>query len=355
MTTPSVFSSRGAEIAVRAGLLLLLVGACFLVIEPFIGIIAWAVIMAVAMDPAFAWLRARIGGHRRTAAALMTLGLLLVLIGPAIVLSETLVSGAQTLAARLQDGSLSIPPPPESVRGWPIVGERLTDAWSLAATNLDATLDQYKESLAMAGRWLVGHVAGLGLGILEFFAAVIVAGVLLATDDTSGAVGRRLARRLAGANGERYAGLAVATTRSVANGVLGVALLQAVLTGLGLLAVGIPGAGLWAMIVLVLCTAQLGPAIVLIPAAIYVFANNGTLPAVLFTAWCAFVMVIDNFLKPLLLGRGVDVPLVVVVVGAIGGLLTMGVVGLFVGAIVLVLGYSVLDVWLDQGSATDAP
>jgi predicted PurR-regulated permease PerM len=351
----SVLSGRGAEIAVRAGLLLLLVVACYVVVRPFIGIIGWAMIMAVAMYPTYDRLRVALGGHRRTAAVLMTLGLLLVLIWPSIILSETLVSGAQMVAKRLLDGSLTIPLPPESVKSWPLVGARVASAWTTAATNLDATFAQYRESLATIGHWLVTRVAGLGLGILQFIAAVIVAGVLLATAEASGNTGRRIAYRIAGDTGERFVALAVATTRSVARGVLGVALIQAVLAGLGFLAVGIPGAGLWAMLALLCCIVQIGPGVVLIPAVIYVFTTHETLTAVLFAAWSLFVTLIDNFLKPILLGRGVDVPLVVVVLGAIGGLISMGVIGLFVGAIVLVLGYSVLVVWLAHGAETSAP
>jgi len=350
----SAFSGRGAEVAVRGGLLLLLVAACYVVIKPFIGIIGWAIIMAVAMDPTFERLSAALGGHRRSAAALLTIALLLVLIGPSIVLSETLVSGAQMVAKRLQDGSLAIPLPPASVKTWPVIGERVANAWTLAATNLDATLAQYRESLAATGHWLVTRVAGLGLGIVQFVVAVIVAGVLLATAEASGNLSQRVAHRIGGETGKRFVALAIATTRSVARGVLGVALIQAVLAGLGFLAVGIPGAGLWAMVALLCCIVQIGPAPVVIPAVIYVFVSDETLTAVLFAAWSLFVLLIDNFLKPMLLGRGVDVPLVVVVLGAIGGLLSMGVIGLFVGAIVLVLGYSVLVVWLGHGEAASA-
>jgi predicted PurR-regulated permease PerM len=177
--------------------------------------------------------------------------------------------------------------------------------------------------------------------------------VLLAKAESLGALGRRLARRIAGNNGERFVTLAVATTRSVARGVLGVALIQAILAGIGFLAVGIPGAGLWAMIALLTCIVQIGPGPVVIPAAIYIFASADTTTAVLFAAWSVFVMLIDNFLKPILLGRGVDVPLIVVVLGAIGGLLTMGIIGLFIGAIVLVLGYTVLLIWLNETEPAD--
>jgi predicted PurR-regulated permease PerM len=348
----SVLTGRGPEVAIRIGLLVLLAAACLLVVQPFLTVIGWSIIMTMALHPTYDHLAKLLGHHRNTAATLVTLILLGALIAPVLALSETLVSGAQSLAKALQNGTLAIPPPPESVQHWPLIGERLAAVWSAAVTNLTATLAPYRNNLADIGRWLLGNVAGLGLGIAQFIAAVIVTGVLLARGEAHGVLGRRIGLRIAGANGERFIALVVATTRSVARGVLGVALIQAVLAGIGLLVVGVPGAGLWAMVALLTCIVQIGPAPVVIPAAIYVSFTADTTTTVLFAIWCLFVMLIDNFLKPILLGRGVDVPLIVVVLGAIGGLLTMGIIGLFIGAIVLVLGYTVLLIWLD-GSATE--
>jgi predicted PurR-regulated permease PerM len=341
--------------AVRIALLALLAGVCVLVVEPFLTIIGWSIIMTMTLHPTYDRLCAILGHHRRSTAVLITVLLLVVLMVPVLALSETLVSGAQMVAKSLQNGGLAIPPPPESVQHWPLVGERLAHLWHAATTNLEATLAPYRSDLAGVGRWILGTVAGLGIGIAQFLAAVVVTGVLLARSEALSALGQRIAHRLAGTNGARFVTLAVATTRSIARGVLGVALIQAVLAGIGFLAVGLPGAGLWAMVTLLACTVQIGPAPVLIPAAIYVFATADTSVAALFAGWAVFVGLIDNFLRPILLGRGVDVPLVVVVLGAIGGLLTMGIIGLFIGAIVLVLGYTVLLLWLnDDGGPTQS-
>ncbi len=356
MFEQTTLTGRGAELAIRIGLLVLLVGWCFIILRPFIGIIGWASVMSVALYPTFDRLRSFMGGRTKTAAALITVVFLLVFIVPAVVLSETLVSGARMLAANLQNGSISIPMPSESVRGWPVIGDRVADAWTLAATNLDALTVQFKEEIADIGRWLLQKAASTGLGLLQFVVAVILSGFLLATAKASSEIGQRIASRVVGPNGQRFAQLAVATTRSVARGVLGVALIQSTLAGLGFLVVGIPGAGLWAVIALMLCIVQIGPALVLIPAAIYVFSTDTTTTAVIFAAWCVFVTLIDNVIKPMLLGRGVDVPMLVVVIGAIGGLLSMGIIGLFVGAIVLVLGYSALVAWLgNEGNQPTAP
>ncbi len=348
MAESNILPGRGGEVVFRIGFVVLLIVGTFLIVQPFIGIIAWAIVMAVAMYPTFERIRTLLGGRPKSAAALLTAAFLVVFIGPAFALSETLVSGVRDLAHDLQAGTVTIPMPSASVHGWPVIGEKVAEVWTLAATNIDAAVLQFREELAAVGRWLLRQAATTGLGLLQFIAAVILSGFLLGTSARGSVLGRRIAQRVIGPNGERLAALAVATTRSVARGVLGVALIQATMAGIGMLAIGIPGAGLWALVVLLLCVVQIGPALVMIPAAIYVFSAHATLPATLFAIWSVLVLVIDNVLKPMLLGRGVDVPMLVVVVGAIGGLIAMGVIGLFVGAIVLVVAYAALVGWLEH-------
>ena len=347
MARDTVLLDAGVERLIRLGALLLLLTACFLVVQPFIPIVAWAAIMAVALFPAYATLREWLNGRGKTAATLLMLGLLLAFLAPVFALSETLIGGIKQLSSGLEQGTLVIPMPPESVSGWPVIGERVAKFWTMAATNLEQLVAENQAILADFGRKLLGQVAGIGLGVLQFVVSMIVTGFLLAAGEASAAMMVKLGRRVAGDTGELFVGLATSTTRSVGKGVLGVAMIQAILTGLGLLVVGVPGAGLWAIVALILCVIQLGPGLVMIPSVIYVFATNDTVTAVLFLIFALFVMMIDNVLKPMLLGRGVKSPMLVVVIGAIGGLLAMGVIGLFIGAIVLVLGYESLSVWLN--------
>ncbi len=266
MAEQTTLTGRGAELAIRIGLLVLLVGWCFVIVRPFIGIIGWAVVMSVAMYPTFDRLRALMGGRTKSAAALLTVVFLLVFIVPAVVLSETLVSGVRMLATNLQNGSITIPMPSESVRDWPVIGDRVADFWTLAATNLDALATQFREEIADVGRWLLHQAASTGSGLVAVRrggrAERISAGH---REGARSEISQRVAERVVGANGQRFAELAVATTRSVARGVLGVALIQSTLAGLGFLVVGIPGAGLLAVIALMLCIVQIGPALVLIP------------------------------------------------------------------------------------------
>ena len=218
------------------------------------------------------------------------------------------------------------------------------------AVHLEEALDEIKPQCAAFGRWLLSAAAGLGLGIFQFAAAIIIGGVFLAHAQGGGRTASAIATRLAGERGREYAELGQATIRSVARGILGVALIQSLLAGLGFLAVGIPGAGLLALICLLLAVVQIGPALVLIGTVIYVFSTADTFTAVVFLIWSLFVGVLDNILKPILLGRGVRVPMIIIFVGAIGGFLAHGIIGLFVGFILLALGFTLFKAWLAQPS-----
>ncbi len=335
------------EMVIRVGLVVGLMLWCYDIVKPFIGMIFWGVIIAVALNPVYERFHALLGGRRGLAVTLFTVAMLVLLIIPVVLLADTVVQGAVQLGTALRDGAIRIPEPPASVAGWPIIGERLDTFWRLASENLEEALAQVRPQIAALSRWLLSAAAGAGLGVLTFFAAIIIAGVLMGNAASGQQAAHALFTRLIGERGEEIADLAESTVRSVATGILGVALIQSLLAGLGFLAVGIPGAGLLALICLFLAIIQVGPLLVLIGAVIYVFQTAATTTAVIFTIWCVFVGTIDNVLKPLLLGRGVKVPMLVIFLGAIGGFLSMGIIGLFVGSIVMVLGYTLLMLWME--------
>lgn len=347
-------TSRAVETAIRIGLLVLLVAWCYQIMEPFLVPLVWGIIIAVAAYPGFLRLSGALGGRRVLSAVLMSLVLLTVLIVPAALLSGTLYEGVQGLADGVQEGRIRIPPPPPGVAEWPLVGEWVEGYWRRASENLESILSGFAPQLRAAARWLLEAAAGAGLGLLQFIFAVAIAGVLLARADPAKAAAQAVARRLAGSRGSDLTALAEATVRSVTRGIIGVALIQAGLAGLGFLAVGLPAAGLWALLALLLSVVQLGVFPVVLPIVIYVFATADTVTAVLFLVWSLFVGSVDNVLKPILLGRGVAVPMVVVFLGAIGGFLSSGIVGLFVGPVVLVLSYKIFLAWLYESELPPA-
>lgn len=342
------------EAVIRIGLILLLAAWCLEIVKPFIGIIVWGIIIAIAVSPVYERFQASMGGRRRLAATLFTLILMVLLITPSIALVDTVVTGARQLGEQLSEGRITIPPPSERVAGLPIVGQKISEFWTLASENLSEAAERVQPQIRAVSRWLLGAAARAGIGILVFILAIIIAGALLA--NTAG--GQRTAEaifvRLAGDRGAEYLKLAQTTVRSVARGILGVALIQSMLAGIGFLAIGLPAAGVLAIVTLFLCIIQLGPLLVLLPTVIWMFSVADPLPAVAYLVWSIFVQLIDNVLKPLLLGRGVDVPMLVIFIGAIGGFLSMGIIGLFVGSIVLVLGYTLFVAWLREGRAASS-
>jgi predicted PurR-regulated permease PerM len=344
------FLSRAVEATIRIGLVVALVAWCFAIVRPFVVPVAWAVIIATAVFPAYRRLRTTIGERGRLASVLLTLLGLLLLIVPVLMLGETLVEGTQSLAERVQAENFAIPAPPERVREWPLVGEKIYESWADASQNLGPTLEALRPQLVSFGSWVLATAAGVGFAFLQSLLAVLIAGVLLANEAGGTRVARTIAGRLAGERGPEFADLAGATVQSVAQGILGVALIQSFLAGLGFLVVGVPGAGLWALLGLLLCVVQVGLLPVVLPIVIYVFATAEPVVAVLFTVWTIAVSLLDNVLKPLILGRGVQVPTLVIFLGSIGGFLWAGIIGLLVGPVVLVLGYTLFCAWLGEAS-----
>ena len=347
----SAFIERTLEAAIRIGLVFLLIAWCFTIVRPFITPIIWGIIIAVAAYPGHKWVQATLGGRPRLAATLVTLLMLVIVIAPTVMLSGTLVETVKLLAVDLSDdGTLTIPPPPDSIMGWPLIGEQLHSFWNLASENIQAALKQIGPQIKVVGTWLLATAAGAGFGILQFVFAIIIAGVLMPCAAGGNRTAHAIAARLAGKQRTDLVELAKKTIRSVASGILGVALIQSLLAGLGFMVAGVPAAGFWALLCLLFGVAQIGIVVVLIPVIIYLFNTADTVTAVGFLIWSIPVGLIDNILKPILLARGVKTPMVIIFMGAIGGFLASGIIGLFVGAVVLALSYELFMLWLNDAA-----
>ncbi len=343
------------EAAIRIGLVVLWAGWCFQILRPFVIPIIWGIIIAVAIYPVYEYLRTLLKDSPRVSSTLVTVGMLVILVWPAVLVGGLLVENVEMVVNHLRDGTLIVPPPPQGLESWPLIGEPLANIWHLASVNIEGALVQVKPQLMMLASWLLSVVTGTGLAILQFFVAVIIAGVLLAYSAAGSHLAHSIGRRLAGDRGDELATLAEATVRNVARGVLGVALIQSLLASVGFFIAGIPAAGFWAFLCLILGVVQIGVLPIMIPVVLYVFSTTDTVTAILFLIWSIFVSVIDNILKPIFMGRGLEVPMVVIFMGAIGGMLLSGIIGLFIGAVVLTLGYKLFLAWLDvdQPSYTD--
>ncbi len=331
----------------QIGALMLLLILCFQIIAPFLTIVAWAMIIAVAIYPAHVMLAGKLGGREKTSAIIFVLVGLAILIIPTYMTADSSFTALSTMGHDLKEGSVSVSPPNESVKDWPVIGKKVYGAWSSAADNLEATLKNFQPQLVAFSEGVIKFAGSIVLGVLQFVVSMIIAGVFLVSAEGGYKTARTLSSSLIGERGNSMIDLTIATIRSVAKGVLGVAIIQALFAGIGLAVMGVPAPGVWAGIVLVLAIIQLPPLLILAPIAFWVFSIADPVAATIFAVYCFIVSISDAFLKPMFLGRGMEIPMLVILLGAIGGAMFAGIIGLFIGAIVLALGYEILVAWME--------
>ena len=324
------------------------------IVLPFLVPILWGGIIATAVHP----LLARVFPSRPGLGA-ATFGLLafLLVAVPAWMFFDSVAEFIVRVGKQWTQGELKIPVPKPEVREWPVIGDRLYTVWMQAVNTPRSIVESHLPQLREAGRWLIQSLGSLSLGLLQTLFAIALAVAFLAKADVTTRALLPVLERIAPHRGERLMVLASSTIRAVAKGVLGVAVIQAVFAWAGMSFAGVPAPGAWALLILILAVAQLPSAIVLLPVTIYVFASSSKTVAIGFAVWALFVGVIDNVLKPLLLGRGAGVPTLVIVIGAIGGMISSGIIGLFVGAVVLGVGYELFAAWVrnEEDTATHLP
>ena len=336
------------DIAIRLGVLALLLYWSYLLVRPFITIMIWAIVLTVALYPVYDVIVFRLGGRRRLAAALLTLITLVIVIGPATWLVLSLIDGLRTLSDKLDISALALPPPPIAVKSLPIVGDALYQYWHLASTNLQAALAKIAPQLKPVGSFLLQIGASAGVGTIKFLVAVVAAGFLFSPAPFLVDELKLFSRRIASGRGEEFVKLAGDTIRAVSRGVIGISALQAFLAALGIYALGIPAAGLITTLILIFGIIQIGPTIIIIPLIIWSWMSTDTTTALLFTAYMIPVSLLDNILRPLFLGRGLHTPILIILIGVIGGTLSQGITGLFLGPIVLAVIWSLLMAWISD-------
>lgn len=341
---------RVTESVVRVGLLLLLLAWCFGIVRPFITPVVWGMVLAVAVFPAHRWLTARAGGRPKVAAALLGATGIAIVIIPTVLFANSLIETGRQLSADRELEAIAVPPPQPEVKDWPLVGGTVFEIWRQANQSLEPFLVQYAPQLRDAALWVFGATVGTGLAIAQSLLSIVIAAVMLVGAPRGTESVNRLAVRLAGPSGEHITELAARTIRSVALGIVGVAIIQASLVAVGFLAAGVPHAGVWALLCLILAVLQLPPILVVGPVIFYVFSTASLPVAVAFTVWELAASSSDAFLKPILLARGVEVPMLVIFMGAIGGFMMSGFIGLFLGAVVLSVGYELAAAWVAGGA-----
>jgi predicted PurR-regulated permease PerM len=345
------------EIAVKLGVLGIILYVSYLIVKPFLGIVLWAAIIAVAIAPLVESLAKRLGSRKLVIWGITGVVIAALLL-PTYMLSDSMINSTQKLVTVMQEGKFTIPPPTEKVKEWPLIGEKSYVVWKSASENLRETLAPFQDQIKKMASSLVSAL-GSGIGtIFMFVVSMIIAAFMLLGSEGAVRFYKNISRRLMGEKGEEWADLSALTVRSVATGVIGVAVIQATLALIGLMLMGVPFAPVIAVAILFLTIIQMPALIVIAPVIAYVFSQGSGTAEMVFAVYMLIVGASDGILKPMLMGRGVDIPMLVILIGAIGGMMLMGMIGLFIGAVIFALSYKLFDLWVSEArsdGATDAP
>ena len=328
-TKPTLLSM---DALIQFVLIILLAIWCFKIVQPFLIPVLWGLIIAVALSPVHAKLAAVLGGKNGLGAFLLAGLMVAALVVPSFMLGSSSIDRLHDPINDLRSGTYEMPVLPEKAR-------------TLPETDLAGTLGHYEETVKQVAAWIGSTLASTVGSIFQSAFSIIIAAIFWVNSAVLIRGCNHIAERLFGKGGTEYVTLSGLTIQSVAQGVIGVAVIQAAMAALGLIAVGAPLAGLWVLLVLIAAVAQLPPILVLGPVAAYIFTVESSVVATVFLVWCIIVSFSDAILKPLLLGRGLDIPMIVILVGAIGGMLMSGILGLFIGAVTLGMMYQLTQKW----------
>lgn len=326
----------------------MLISASFWVVRPFLAAFIWATVIVVATWPLVPALQARLWGKRGLAVAVLTLVLVLAFIVPLFLAVAAIVGNAEQIInwAKSLTG-FTVPPPPEWLGSLPMVGNKLADYWgravNLGMVDLTAALAPYTAKLV---GWFAEQAGSVGMVMLQFFLTVLIVGILYSKGELAGAAVLSFARRLGGVRSEEPVLLAAKAIRGVALGVGLTAIIQSVLGGIGLALTGVPAAAILTGVMLISCVAQIGPSLVLIPSIIFLYWKGEVFWGTVLLVWSVPVVTLDNILRPLLIRKGVDLSMLLIFAGVIGGLIAFGIIGLFIGPVVLAVTYTLLKAWV---------
>jgi predicted PurR-regulated permease PerM len=346
--------AAAVEVILPLLIIALLVALCVQLLLPFVGLLLWTLILAVCFYPVHRKLTGR-GMRPRWSATIIGVGLAALILVPTAIAAISAANNIPAMVAGLRSGEQQLPPPPEQLQSIPLVGEKLHAAWAQAYSDMPAFMQKFAPQLASLSKWALGFAGGMIGAVLALLLAVIFVAITLAYSESARAFAGTILARVTGdrARGEHYVTVIGATIRSVANGVIGVAFVQALLCGIGFFLVGIPGAGILSLLAMVLGVLQVPVILVTLPAIIFAFSVKTTTVAILFTVWFIISGLSDAVLKPLMIGHGLEVPMPVILLGVIGGVIAYGLVGLFVGAVLLAVGYVLFREWLASPQSSE--
>jgi len=335
------------ETILQLGIVFLILGFCFKLLLPFMMPILWAIILAIVLYPAFNFLQRILKGRKSLASFIITATILALIILPTVVFFNSVTSTVVELKAGVENGTIKVATPGQNIKDWPLIGNKAYNFLYALSTDMEKGLLEYKEQILEASKVLLSKAASSIGSLLQIILSVIIAGVLMVSTSAQ-ELATNFIRRIAGDSGDEFLNISVSTVYQVVKGILGVAIIQTLIQAVGLFGCGVPFAGVLTVLCLMLSIIQVGPIIINLGVIAYLFSLDNTTAAMLWTVFFIFSGLSDNVLKPLLLGKGAMVPMLVIFLGVIGGFMMSGFVGLFVGPIVFSIGYKLFAAWMDD-------
>jgi predicted PurR-regulated permease PerM len=335
------------EVILQLGLVFLILGFCIKLLLPFMMPILWAIILAIILYPGFNFLQKKLKGRKSLASFIIIAIILIIIIAPTVLFVNSVTASITELKAGVEDGTLKVATPGQNIKDWPIIGDKAYDFLYSLSTDLKTGVLEYKEQIIELSKKLLGSVLSSTVALLQVILSVIIAGVLMVSTSAQN-LATNFIKRIAGDYGDEFLNISVSTVFQVVKGILGVAIIQTLIQAVGLFGCGVPFAGVLTLLCLMLSIIQVGPIIINIGVIAYLFSLDNTTAALGWTVFFIFSGLSDNVLKPLLLGKGALVPMLVIFLGVIGGFMMSGFVGLFVGPIIFSIGYKLFAAWMDD-------
>ncbi|OOG78594.1 AI-2E family transporter [Flavobacterium sp. A45] len=335
------------EVILQLGLVFLILGFCIKLLLPFMMPILWAIILAIVFYPAFNFLQKKLKGRKSLASFIIVAVLLIIIIAPTVLFVNSVTASISELKTGVENGTLTVATPGQNIKDWPLIGDKAYDFLYSLSTDLKAGILEYKEQIVELSKKLLGSVLSSTVALLQVILSVIIAGVLMVSTSAQN-LATNFIKRISGDSGDEFLDISVSTVYQVVKGILGVAVIQTLIQAVGLFGAGIPFAGVLTVICLMLSIIQVGPIIINLGVIAYLFSLDNTTAAALWSVFFVLSGLSDNVLKPLLLGKGALVPMLVIFLGVIGGFMMSGFVGLFVGPIIFSIGYKLFAAWMDD-------
>jgi predicted PurR-regulated permease PerM len=335
------------DLLIRLGLIFLLIGLCISFILPFSLVLIWGAIISITVYPVFHALVKLFRGRKVLASSVITIVILGIFLIPTWILTESMLTGVMQIRDMYRQGQPIIPPPGTEVQNWPTITKPIVGIWQSASDNFQGLIIDHKDQFKELIKWIGATLSGFGKGVFQFLFSILIMAVFLVFSESLTVSSLKILNKLAPAKGDYFGEIILGTVHSVVVGILGVAVIQAAMAGVGFVIAGVPFAGIWTLLCLMLSIVQIGAWPVMIPISIYMYSVTSPFYATLFAAWMVLVVFTDNILTPILMGRRSTVPMLVLLMGSMGGFITMGFLGLFVGAVILSMGYMLFDAWLN--------